>query len=96
MQRFPLPWIAVRYAETSPDGFFGLWLLSVLVVDGICLVIDVVDVLRYLAGDRRPVVSAQDGCALMYYPTVPVEPDSALQGPTTDPCSEDIAPFRNR
>ena len=40
-------------------------MLSVLILNGICRVIDVVDVLRYLAGERRPVMSAQDGCALM-------------------------------
>ena len=40
-------------------------MLSVLILNGICRVIDVVDVLRYLAGERRPVMSAQDGCALI-------------------------------
>ncbi|HEM48959.1 MAG TPA: hypothetical protein ENO27_01995 [Caldithrix sp.] len=51
-----LPWIAVRYSAETQSGLFGLWLLSVLIVDGISLVIDIVDVLRYLSGERNPIV----------------------------------------
>lgn len=51
-----LPWIAYRFLATGPSGIFGAWLLSVLLIDGICLAIDIVDVIRYLAGDRQRVV----------------------------------------
>ena len=60
---FPiLPWIALRYASGTPSGLFALWLLLVLTVDSICLVIDVVDVFRYIAGDRAPIVSSDFNC----------------------------------
>ena len=53
-----LPWLALRYMAADVDRFFSFWILSVLCVNGICLIIDSVDVLRDLKGDRKPVVSA--------------------------------------
>ena len=53
-----LPWLAVRVAASGPTGAFGAWLAAVLAVDGACLVLDAVDVGRYLAGERRPLVSS--------------------------------------
>lgn len=53
-----LPWLAFRYSVTAPTGAFGIWLLAVIIVDGICLVIDIVDLARYLSGDRQPTVAA--------------------------------------
>lgn len=53
-----LPWLVFRYLETAPTGAFGIWLLAVIVINGICLLIDIVDVARYLAGDRKPTVAA--------------------------------------
>jgi len=49
-----LPWLIYRYQATAPSGAFGAWMLAVIIVDGICLVIDVVDLVRYLRGDREP------------------------------------------
>lgn len=53
-----LPWLAIRLAANEPTGAFGAWLVTVLAVDGACLLLDVVDVGRYLAGERRPLVPA--------------------------------------
>jgi hypothetical protein len=39
------------------DEFFGLWIRSLIVVNVILLVIDIVDVARYAAGDRLETVS---------------------------------------
>ena len=36
-------------------GLFQYWIISVLVLNGICLVIDFVDVVRYSLGDRQPI-----------------------------------------
>lgn len=36
-------------------GVFQYWIISVLVVNGISLLIDFVDVVRYSLGDRRPI-----------------------------------------
>lgn len=39
--------------DTMPgDDFFGIWMRTLLVLNGISLVIDTVDVVRYIAGAR--------------------------------------------
>lgn len=52
-----LPWLTARLAAGGPMGALGAWLVAVLAVDGVCLIIDAVDVGRYLAGERRPLVA---------------------------------------
>lgn len=51
-----LPWLAGRFDPEAMDSLFGAWLLAVIVVDGISLMIDAVDVVRYVRGDREPTV----------------------------------------
>lgn len=51
-----LPWLIHRYLTTDPGGLFGAWLLSVIVVDLVCLALDVGDIVRYARGEREPVV----------------------------------------
>jgi hypothetical protein len=54
-----LPWLVYRYLQTSPSGALRVWMLAVILVDAVCLVIDMVDVVRYMAGDRRPAPSTR-------------------------------------
>lgn len=44
------------YAQVveSTAGLFQYWLIAVIVVNGLSLVIDFVDVVRYSLGDRQP------------------------------------------
>jgi len=51
-----LPWLAGRFEPGLLDTVFGKWLLAVIVVDGISLMIDAVDVVRYVRGDREPAI----------------------------------------
>lgn len=51
-----LPWLVHRYLQTAPTGAFQIWLLAVIAVDAVCLAIDIVDVFRYLAGERSPLI----------------------------------------
>ena len=51
-----LPWIGFRYMVAGPTGFFGMWILSVLIVNSFGLIIDVADVVRYLSGEQQPIV----------------------------------------
>ena len=44
-----------RLASAPAETPFGLWLRAVIVLDSIALVFDVADVIRYLAGDHKPV-----------------------------------------
>ena len=46
----------MRLGQNPADSFFGLWLRAVMVLNTISLVIDVIDVLRYIAGDREETV----------------------------------------
>lgn len=52
-----LPWLGFRYLATGPSGAFGTWMLAVILINGICLMIDIVDVIRYFAGERKPIVA---------------------------------------
>ncbi len=49
-----LPWLAIRLGEIGLNSAFGYWILAVIVVDGLSLVIDAIDVIRYLRGERSP------------------------------------------
>lgn len=44
-------WVFMRFRATGSQSVFGKYLLAYLVIAGISLVIDVVDVVRYLMGD---------------------------------------------
>jgi hypothetical protein len=47
-------WLAGRLGTVDIESAFGMWILSVMVLDGISLVIDFIDVGRYLLGEREP------------------------------------------
>lgn len=54
---FPLTlWLAFRVGEVSSNETFGLWIRGVIILNSASLVIDVVDVYRYFAGDREELV----------------------------------------
>jgi hypothetical protein len=46
-----LGWLALNLADKS--GFMRTWLIALIVVNGLSLAIDVIDVVRYLRGDRE-------------------------------------------
>ena len=53
----PLLWFLwTRFDETPSDTFFGLWLRVLITLNALSLVIDIVDVIRYIAGDREETV----------------------------------------
>jgi len=47
----------VFYIESvgNTAGYFQCWIISVMVVNGISMVIDLVDVVRYSLGNRQPI-----------------------------------------
>ena len=47
-------WCAKVVAQGNAEGVFKYWLVSVLLVNGISLVIDLVDVVRYSLGEKQP------------------------------------------
>ena len=52
---FPLvAWLLTRLGGIAPGGALWYWAVVVIVIDSLSLVIDVVDVLRFLMGERAP------------------------------------------
>ncbi len=53
----PLIWFLwTRLGDIPPDGFYGIWIRAVIALNAASLLIDAVDVMRYLAGDRKETV----------------------------------------
>ncbi len=55
---FTVPWLLHRLDEAVGSGPFYYWLLAVITLNSISLIIDTVDVIRYLKGDRQPTIAA--------------------------------------
>ena len=54
---FPLVfWLGLRAFEVGLNDAFGMWLASVVVLNAISLILDATDVVRYVNGERAPVV----------------------------------------
>jgi hypothetical protein len=50
-------WLGTKLEHTPIDSPFGYWMLAVIVLDSLSLFIDTADVLRYVKGERRPVLA---------------------------------------
>jgi len=53
-------WLASRMSEIGTETLFGQWVLAVILLDGLSLVIDAIDVGRYINGDRTPATTLED------------------------------------
>ena len=49
-------WLWPRLDQIPSDDAFGVWIRVMIAVNTLSLVIDAVDVVRYLAGDREETV----------------------------------------
>ncbi|MCZ6860723.1 MAG: hypothetical protein O7I42_10675 [Alphaproteobacteria bacterium] len=47
-----------RLDRVEPGEPFGYWIIAAMIVDSISLIIDAIDVLRYLEGERQPYITA--------------------------------------
>jgi hypothetical protein len=47
-------WLWTRLGHAPADSIFGYWLVAVIVLNSLSLIIDTVDVLRYVKGERAP------------------------------------------
>ncbi len=50
-------WLWTRLDHAPADSIFGYWLMAVIVLDSLSLIIDTIDVLRYVKGERTPVLA---------------------------------------
>lgn len=54
----PLVFLLWSSLEFAPAGSaFGYWLLAVIVLDSLSIVIDTMDVFRYINGERQPILA---------------------------------------
>jgi len=53
---FLLPFIWGRLDVVSAGEPFGIWIRVVLVLNSLSLILDVIDVIKYAAGDRQPIL----------------------------------------
>ena len=53
----PLLWFLWTHLDQNPpDDFFGIWIRTLMTLNAMSLVIDAIDVIRYIAGDRAETV----------------------------------------
>ena len=50
-------WLWTRLDHAPADSIFGYWLMAVVVLNSLSLIIDTIDVFRYVKGERRPVLT---------------------------------------
>ncbi len=55
-----VPWLWTRFDQVEPGKLFEYWMIAVVALNGISLIIDAIDVLRYARGDREPYVTVAD------------------------------------
>ncbi len=51
-------WLALRAGTIGLDSTFGIWLASLVLINTVSLVIDAIDVIRFLSGERSPTLSS--------------------------------------
>jgi hypothetical protein len=51
-----IAWLLTRLDHTGSGSLFGYWIFAVVALNGVSLIIDAVDVYRYIKGDRDPYV----------------------------------------
>lgn len=55
-----LPWLYVRLPQTESNPLLHRWLIVLIAVNTVCLIVDVVDVARFFAGDQNPHYSLRE------------------------------------
>ena len=51
-----LYWLWTRLGQIPPDDVFGMWIRALMVLNALSLVIDAMDVARFVKGEREEVV----------------------------------------
>ena len=49
-----VPWLYIRLDQVGPGDPLGYWIIAVMILNGISLILDAIDVVRYLKGERQP------------------------------------------
>ena len=51
-------WLGFRLSTVGLDSSFGIWLASLVLLNTASLIIDVIDVVRFISGERSPTLSS--------------------------------------
>ena len=52
-----VPWLFARLDQVGPGNFLGYWMITVMAVNSLSLIIDAIDVFRYVRGERDPYIA---------------------------------------
>lgn len=52
-------WLGSRLDSIRADAVYHPWVVAVMVVCGLSLAVDIVDVARYIAGERQPTIALE-------------------------------------
>ncbi len=52
-----VPWLWIRFDQVGRGELIGYWIIAVIILDSISLIIDGIDALRYLKGERQPYIT---------------------------------------
>ena len=55
-----VPWLWTRLDQVEPGNLIGYWMIAVVALNGISLIVDAINVVRYVTGDRKPYVTVSD------------------------------------
>ncbi len=55
-----VPWLWTRLDQVEPGNLIGYWMIAVVALNGISLIIDAIDVVRYVTGDRKPYITVAE------------------------------------
>ncbi len=55
-----VPWLWTRLDQVEPGNLIGYWMIAVVALNGISLIIDAIDLVRYVTGDRKPYISVSN------------------------------------
>lgn len=47
-------WLGTKLEHVPADSTFRYWIIAVIVLDSLSLIIDTIDLLRYIKGERQP------------------------------------------
>jgi len=50
-------WLGFRLSDTGLGDLFAIWLAALVLIDTVSLIIDGIDVVRFLSGERSPTLS---------------------------------------
>ena len=55
-----VPWLWARLDQVGPGDLLGYWMIALMALNSLALIIDAIDVFRYVRGEREPYLAVTD------------------------------------